>query len=236
MTIIHAISIYPYSGGNAVMHRKPAVTDRIRREKNRRTGEILQAALKVMLEKSYTGATMDDIAAGAGITKPTIYQYFRTKDELFAALIEPLILSLADKLDAIRTAVESDKYKSGKKIIRDVYNVYYGTFESDPDLFRLFVIFQQVGMNAGMSGVAVEKIREIGGKCFIAGQSIVSAAVARGLFRKVDVPHTTDFVWGSFWGIVQVEQNKWGRDGISPYLKPVLKFGENLLIAALVQD
>ena len=217
------------------MQRKRAIVDRIKREKLRRTDEILEAARNVMLVKSYTGATMDDIATEAGLTKPTIYQYFKTKDELFVGLIEPLILTLKSKLEAVKAEIDEGKHKSGKQVIRDVYNVYYDTFETDPDLFKLFNIFLQVGMNTEMNTNALKKIKELGKMCFVAGHSIASAAVAKGFFRDVDVHHTTDFVWGSFWGVVQVEQNKWIRGGISPFLKPVLKFGENILINALVK-
>ena len=208
---------------------------RMQREKLRRTDEILQAARNVMLVKSYTGATMDDIAAEAGITKPTIYQYFKTKDELFAGLIEPLILTFRSKLEAVTTDIETGKYKSGKQIVHDVYNVYYDTFETDPGLCRLFSIFLQVGMNTDPDSMATRKIRELGKMCFVAGHSIASASVKKGFLRDVDVHHATDFVWGSFWGIVQVEQYKWPKGGISPYLKPILQFCENMLINALVK-
>ncbi|HOO70697.1 MAG TPA: TetR/AcrR family transcriptional regulator [Spirochaetota bacterium] len=217
------------------MQRKSSITKRIQREKLRRTDEILQAALKVMLAKSYTGATMDDIAAEAGITKPTIYQYFKTKDDLVVALVEPIILTLAEKLNAIKTDLDSGNYKSGKQIVHDVYNVYYDTFETDPNLFKLFNIFMQMGIKKGQNSTAIKKIRDLGKKCFVAGHTIASTAVSKGFFKDVDVHNTTEFVWGSFWGIAQIEQNKWGEEGISPYLKPVLKYGEKLLITALVK-
>ncbi len=217
------------------MQKTTPKNSRMQREKLRRTDEILQAARKVMLVKSYTGATMDDIAAEAGITKPTIYQYFKTKDELFVGLIEPLILIFKSKLDAVKTDIDAGKFKSGKQIIHDVYNIYYDIFETDPALCRLFIIFLHVGMNADTNSEATRRIMDLGRKCFIAGNSIAAASVGKGFFREVDIHHATDFVWGSFWGIVQVEQYKWIKDGISPFLKPVLKFGENMLIDALVK-
>jgi AcrR family transcriptional regulator len=60
-----------------------------KRQRNRieRERRILGAALKIFAEKGYVGASMDDIAAGAGLTKPTLYQYFPSKDELFTAMM-----------------------------------------------------------------------------------------------------------------------------------------------------
>ena len=217
------------------MARNAAINERMKREKARRMDEILLAARTLMLAKSYTGATMDEIAAEAGITKPTIYQYFRTKDELIVALVEPLVLSLATELETIRRSVENGSYASGGEIIADVFKVYYGTFERDPDLFRLFIIFLQVGLGREMSAEAAGRIKELGRRCFDEGNRITVLSIQKGYLRETDVRQTTDFVWASFWGIVQVEQDKWGRKGISPFLRPVLAFGERLLVTALVR-
>ena len=217
------------------MHRNPGIEKRIKREKERRSSEILDAARKVIVNKNFTSATMDDIAAEAGITKPTIYQYFHTKDQLFVSIVEPLIETLATKLEAVRLDIEKGEYSSGLDILRDVFNVYYSTFEADPDLFRLFNIFLQVGLVYKLNEDAAQVIRRWGRKCFREGNLIVSHSIKEEFFRDCgDVQYTTDFVWGTFWGIVQVEQNKWGRGGISTYLKPVLEHAETLLKTALV--
>ena len=216
------------------MLHKPPVENRLKREKIRRTEEILSAAQKVMLSKGYVGATMDDIAAEAGLTKPTIYQYFKTKDELFVQLVEPMIQFLALKLEDIRKRLEEKKYDTGWIIMDDVFNVYYGSFELDPDLFRLFTIFLQYGIVYKLNENSYSIIKKWGNKCFEEGNAIVSLSVEQNFFRDTDIHHATDFVWGAFWGIVQVEQNKWRKEGISPYLKPVLKYAENLLASAIV--
>ncbi len=213
---------------------KPPVEKRMKREKLRRAEEILLAAQKVMLEKGYSGATMDDIAAEAGLTKPTVYQYFKTKDELFVQLVEPLIHSLAVKLEDIRIQLGEKKYVTGHEIVRDIFDVYYSTFEENPDLFKLFNIFLQFGVFHNMNVDSYAIVKQWGTKCFKEGNAIVSLSVKQGFFRETDISHSTDYVWGSFWGIVQVEQNKWGKEGISPYLKPVLKYAENLLASAIV--
>ncbi len=61
-----------------------------KREQNRREREarFLAAALKVFAAKGYSGTTMDMVAAEAGLTKPTLYQYFASKEALFAAMME----------------------------------------------------------------------------------------------------------------------------------------------------
>jgi AcrR family transcriptional regulator len=57
--------------------------NRIAREKR-----ILEAALTVFARMGYSGTTMDAVAAEAGLSKPTLYQYFPAKDALFAAMMQ----------------------------------------------------------------------------------------------------------------------------------------------------
>jgi AcrR family transcriptional regulator len=47
--------------------------------------KIVNEAFTVFLAKGFEKATMDDIAARLGVTKPAIYRYYRNKEELFIA-------------------------------------------------------------------------------------------------------------------------------------------------------
>lgn len=60
-----------------------------RRQQNKieRERRILDAALKVFSETGYSGATMDMVAIEAGLSKPTLYQYFESKEALFSAMM-----------------------------------------------------------------------------------------------------------------------------------------------------
>jgi len=53
-----------------------------------RRERIIWAAKLEMLEKGLDEASMDGIAARAGTTKPTVYAHFKSKDELFAVVVE----------------------------------------------------------------------------------------------------------------------------------------------------
>ena len=60
-----------------------------RRQQNRLNREraILDAALKVFAAMGYSGCTMEAVAAEAGVTKPTLYSYFPSKESLFQAMM-----------------------------------------------------------------------------------------------------------------------------------------------------
>ena len=56
------------------------------RERKRRA--ILQADRETFLADGYLGAGMDRIARRAGVTKQTVYRYFKSKEALFTASLE----------------------------------------------------------------------------------------------------------------------------------------------------
>ncbi len=58
-------------------------------KKNRAT--ILEAALEVFSQHGFRGATVDQIANAAGLSKPNLLYYFPSKDAIFTALLSGLL-------------------------------------------------------------------------------------------------------------------------------------------------
>lgn len=63
---------------------------------------ILSAALKVFADAGYSGASMDSIAAEAGLTKPTLYSYFVSKEALFEAMMKQPRDAMMLAIDAVK--------------------------------------------------------------------------------------------------------------------------------------
>jgi AcrR family transcriptional regulator len=57
------------------------------RERQRRQGQILAVAEQVLLQGGYANLNMDELANQVGISKPTLYQHFKSKDELVVTVI-----------------------------------------------------------------------------------------------------------------------------------------------------
>lgn len=60
---------------------------------------ILDAATSVFAQQGYHAVTMKDIASAAGYTAPSLYNYFGSKEAIFAALLERLHQANLDVLD-----------------------------------------------------------------------------------------------------------------------------------------
>lgn len=71
---------------------------RYRRRKEARPDEIADAAFDTFAEHGYAGARVDEVARRAGVSKGLLYLYFKTKEELFKAVIMRVITPRMDRL------------------------------------------------------------------------------------------------------------------------------------------
>ena len=62
----------------------------VSQDENRRT-QILNAAQEVFAEKSFTGASIKDLARAAGVSPGLLYWYFKDKTDLFTSLLSERI-------------------------------------------------------------------------------------------------------------------------------------------------
>ena len=68
-----------------------------------RPREICTAALDVFSEKGFAAAKLDEIAQRAGVSKGTLYLYFKDKEDLFRAVVRDTV---APNIDTVRSMVE----------------------------------------------------------------------------------------------------------------------------------
>ncbi len=71
------------------------------RIQKRNTSAILEAALEVFSQHGFRGATLDQIAERAGLSKPNIFYYFSSKEAVHAALLGQLLDAWLEPLRAM---------------------------------------------------------------------------------------------------------------------------------------
>ena len=73
---------------------------RFQRRKEDRPAEITAAAMQAFAEKGYAATRVNDVAKRAGVSKGLLYLYFRTKEDLFKAVIRSFVTPRVDALTA----------------------------------------------------------------------------------------------------------------------------------------
>jgi len=79
---------------------RAAKTQRRTRIQEEKGEQILEAALEVFSQHGFRGTTIDQIAEVAGMSKPNLLYYFRTKEAMHRALIDRVLDTWLDPLRA----------------------------------------------------------------------------------------------------------------------------------------
>ncbi|MGR8941893.1 MAG: TetR/AcrR family transcriptional regulator [Gammaproteobacteria bacterium] len=101
---------------------------------------ILEAAKQAFLAHGYSGVSMEAIAEAAPVSKPTLYSHFRSKQDLFAAVIAGECESLLGTL-ARSQAEFRDPVTGLKTIARAFVDLIYAA--ESLQLYRLIIAEQQ---------------------------------------------------------------------------------------------
>ncbi|TNE31028.1 MAG: TetR/AcrR family transcriptional regulator, partial [Alphaproteobacteria bacterium] len=72
-----------------------------------RKQEIVNRAAELFASHSFLGTSINDIAAACGFSKSLLYHYFKSKEELLAAVMHSHIDRLEGQLEKAETAGES---------------------------------------------------------------------------------------------------------------------------------
>jgi AcrR family transcriptional regulator len=110
---------------------------RFRRRKEDRPQEITEAALTAFAEKGYAATRVDDVAKRAGVSKGLLYLYFKTKEDLFKAVIRSFVVP---RIDALTAIVDSSEL-SAEEFLRGPFFEFVKTLPGSPIsiLIRLMI-------------------------------------------------------------------------------------------------
>jgi AcrR family transcriptional regulator len=98
------------------MSPRPNVSDE-------RKSQILNAAEGIFTKKGFDEARMDDIADETGLSKGTLYLYFKSKDQLIIAILDRIIqreFRQLENLDSEEMSASDAIWKSTDLITRDI--------------------------------------------------------------------------------------------------------------------
>src|SRR5215210_5523865 len=73
---------------------------------SKRREQIVETALRLFSENGYQGTTVGDVCDSLGVGKGVIYWYFRSKEALFAELLQTTLLGLRRDQQARMAGVE----------------------------------------------------------------------------------------------------------------------------------
>lgn len=167
------------------------IQERKGREKEHRREEILNAAQKVFFEKGLQATTMDEIAEAAELSKGTLYLYYKSKEDLYLAVMvrgmETMREMFAQAADSVHPTVEQ---------IRAIGEAYYDFFKRQRHYFRMLNFFQHPEFHKQVS-------KEMSAACSTEQQKIwklvidiLERGITEGVFRTdLNPPEMAVMLW-----------------------------------------
>ncbi len=186
--------------------------------------QILDGAAAAFAQDGYEGASMSHIAAMAGVSKGTLYNYFAGKKDLFAAFVHrectQRLLLMFEEVDA-DAAAEATLLRIGRRIVDMltsesgllIYRMVVAETRKFPELAEAFY-------DAGPRR-ALHRMAELIERQAAAGQLRVPDAVfaAEQLFALMQARVVVHLRMGLVAGVDQAELDRVVREGVGLFLR-----------------
>ena len=175
---------------------------RYRRRKEARPDEIADAAFDAFAEHGYSRARVEDVARRAGVSKGLMYLYFRTKEELFKAVIRRVVVP---RVDAFSRAIETSD-QTAEQLLRGPVSSFMRNL---PDSRVAVVVRLMIGEGSRHPDLVDYYWENVASRGLALLQRIVADGVERGEFHRdalqvppqlLIAPALTAIVWRLVFG------------------------------------
>lgn len=148
---------------------------------------ILDEAVVCFAERGYDGTSLNDIAAGVGIRRPSLLHHFASKELLYGNVFERI---LSDWLERVSEAVEMDG--TGWDKVELVLRSGFALFEDHPDYVRMM---RREALDGGVRlGIDLASVLK---PLFEAAAEYLDEMMAAGKLRRHDSRHLLIMGYGA---------------------------------------
>ncbi len=145
-------------------------------EQSKRRLEIVGIAMNIFKEKGFQGTGMREIAKAVGVGKSSLYESFKTKDEILVFALEDEMLQIIDQTQSIAGSDFPPDVR-----IKQMMQMYLNFIQTNNTLL--------LWLNAEAQGLSVESQHRLQEKRYAYQdivRSIIEEGISKGFFRKVD--------------------------------------------------
>jgi AcrR family transcriptional regulator len=172
---------------------------------NEKREAILTAAAAILAEKGYDAVSLNDVADHFGITKPTLYYYFSSKDELVLQVkhaAQDLVVGAIAEAEALPGSGQSKL----ERLIRRYLEIL------NTDFVRCLISVDVRNMKAESRAKYVERAKDLDTRV----EAFIEEGIRDGSIRKQDPAIAIQAIFGLLNGLALAYRrdfSKWGQIG-----------------------
>ena len=158
---------------------------RYRRRKEDRPQEITAAAFAAFAEKGYAATRVEEVARRAGVSKGLLYLYFKTKEELFKAVVRSFVIP---RIDALTASIDTSEL-TVEEFLRGPYLEFAKKLPGSPVAVVIRLMIAEGPKHPDLVQFYWDNVISRGLGMI---EALVERGVANGEFRRTavnDMPH-----------------------------------------------
>ncbi|MCP4584269.1 MAG: TetR/AcrR family transcriptional regulator [candidate division Zixibacteria bacterium] len=152
-------------------------------DKEKKKQAILMSAIRVFAEKGVHNTKIADLALAAGIGKGTIYEYFRSRDEIFIEAFNFILRDMETRLKAEIAIPEEPETK-----LKSMTNIVFSSLDQfSGDMANLFIDIWHEGIRSksGPGGGLID-LGQLYEDIRLEYKQVIDEGIQSGEFRKID--------------------------------------------------
>jgi AcrR family transcriptional regulator len=150
---------------------------RFQRRKEERPAEITRAALEAFAEHGYAATRVEEVAKRAGVSKGLLYLYFRTKEELFKAVIRSAVVP---RIDALKAAV-ADSGLTAEAFLRGPFLTFIRRLPDSPARIVVRLMIAEGPKHPDLTEFYCEQVVTVGVEAL---RQLIERGIEAGEFRN----------------------------------------------------
>lgn len=188
-----------------------------KRERNKHENRemILSAARQVFSDLGFDATTVRDIVRRTGLASGTFYNYFRSKEEVFEAVLDATALSIRPRLREIRVNA-----RTFEEFIEGTFRAFFEHVAADRQMFDI------VQRNAGCLRVRLESPEVVAGLEEL--RADIDRAIGEGVAPATDAEYLTAAIIGLAF---EIADRMMRREPIE--VEPAVAFAKALILGGV---
>ena len=159
-------------------------------EHDKRKHEILQKSLDVFIDEGYEDATFQKIADRCGITRTTLYIYFKNKHEIFLGSIKELL----SELEVILLKIAKDTNLTAKEALIKILHEIIKQCSANKKLFSVLLSYLIQLRKSGID--PNDRVRRRVIKMRHLMSTIIIRGIRAGEFKRLIVKNMYELIYG----------------------------------------